>query len=104
VLQGTPDAAATDNSAAAFGLVLIRDEPAVDDAVEIWNEHWPAVRLFGAMLTQWRHSPAARSGLDYGVLPVVERRLGLSGRRARVAFEHLRVMEAEALLFFSEQE
>ena len=105
MLQGTPDAAATqDEAAAAWGLVLERPAAEPEPAVEIWAEHWPAVRLFGAMQTQWRHSPASRSGLDYSALPVVEKRLGLSGRRARTAFDHLRVMEAEALLFFSEQE
>ena len=69
---------------------------------ELWAEHVPAVRLFEAMCTQWRVAPmGGRIGLDYSALQAVERRLGLSRRKARRAFEHLQVMEAAALEWYA---
>jgi hypothetical protein len=109
VLQGPPDAAATNAAAAAFGIALVGSDgqPLPNEApfCEIWAEHWPAVRLFGAMQTQYRRSPLTGrvTGLDYAALPVVEQRLGIGRRQARQAFDALRVMEAHAVLHYAQQ-
>ena len=101
VLDGPPDAAEVQRAAAAFGLALEGvPEP---QPLDVWADHWPAVRLFGAMQTQWRRDMAGPTGLDYAALPAVERRLGIRGRRARRAFDYLRVMEAEALRLMRER-
>jgi hypothetical protein len=101
VLDVPPDAAEIQRAAAAFGLVIEGGhEPQL---LEVWADHWPAVRLFGAMQTQWRRDMSGPTGLDYSALPVVERRLGIRGRRAQLAFDHLRLMEAEALRLMRER-
>jgi len=97
VLQGPPAAAGPEleDSARLFGLALPADAatPPPMVACEVWAEHWPAVRLFLAMQTQLRISFGGVEGFDYAVLPVVERRLGMRPRQARLAFDDLRVME-----------
>lgn len=100
MLEGAPDAAGISEAAQAFGLVVAAPEP---DVCEVWAEHWPALRIFGAMRTQWLEGFSGPTGLNYAVLPLVERRLGISPRKARRAFDFLQVMEAEALRWFMEQ-
>ena len=65
--------------------------------VELWSVNVDAMVLFGVMGSQWRTGPGGVLGFDYAVLPLVERRLGFTRRRARRAFEGLQVMEAEAV-------
>ena len=77
-------------------LVVEEREPSVPD---IWPENWPAVCLYQAMQSQLRVSFNGVEGFDYTALPIVERRLGFSPRRAREAFAGLRVMEAEMLVW-----
>lgn len=96
------DSRGVQESAAAWGLVVDPADLPPPDVCEVWAEHWPAVRLFGAMLTQWRDTPNG-PGLVLEALPVVERRLGISRRQARLAFDHLRVMEAEARDWWAER-
>jgi hypothetical protein len=70
---------------------------------EVWPEHETPLSLFCAMLTQWRHGPQGHMGLDYAVLPIVERRLGIEPDAARAAFPGLQMMEDEALAWFAER-
>ena len=35
------------------------------DIVEVWPEHWDAVRFFLRLPTQWRYGLSGRTGLDY---------------------------------------
>ena len=95
----------TSEAARAFGIRLEGPPPDSPELelVEVWAEHWPAVQLFGAMQTQWRHGFSGPTGLDYAALPVVEHRLGLSSRTARRAFPFLQALEAEALTWFAER-
>lgn len=98
MLQGTPDAAAEHEAAAAFGL-LLHSEPA--PPCEVWADHWPAVRLFIAVQSQWRTGPAGPIGLDYSALPAWVRPGG--PRRGRRVLQALQVLEAEALAWFAER-
>lgn len=70
-------------------------------ALDVWPENAAAVRLFDAMLTQWRMGPRVPVGLDYSALPLVQRHTGLRCRRQD--FQGLQVMEAEALRWFAER-
>lgn len=72
-----------------------------DEAFEVWAWHRDAMRLFGAVRTQWRVASAFAGvvyvGLDYGVLGDTMRRLGLGERLYdEELFEQLRVMESAA--------
>lgn len=100
MLEGPPDAAEMTEAARAFGLVMQMPAP---EPCEVWAEHWPAVRMFAALQTQWLHGLAGRTGLNYTALPVVARMLGVGPRAQRLAFGHLQVMEAEALRWFARQ-
>ena len=100
MLQGTPDVAAAQEAAAAFGLLLQVDAP---PAPELWAELVPAVRIFDAMRTQWRTGVNGATGMDYLALPIVEQRLRISPRQSRAAWPHLQMMEAEALRWFDSQ-
>ena len=71
-----------------------------DPVCDIWAEHWPAVSAFLDACTQWRMGPGGPIGLDYSALPPACRP-GFGGRRGRARFEHLQVMEAEALRWFA---
>jgi hypothetical protein len=71
---------------------------------EIWPDQEVPLRLFCSLLTQWRMGAAGPVGLDYGVLPTVERRLGITPEQADAAFSDLQVMEDEALAWISEQQ
>jgi hypothetical protein len=91
------------DAAAAFGFVLVPPPtPPEPPPVELWAEHWPAVRLFMDMRGQWRAGPSGAYSLDHAALPA-HARPGYGGRRGRRIFEHLQVMEDETLLFFAEQ-
>lgn len=69
--------------------------------IEVWPENVHAVRLFDAMLTQWRMGSIGPIGLDYAALPVVRQACRL--RCTRDDFRGLQIMEAEALRWFASQ-
>lgn len=118
VLAGPPRDAAREQddyaaALAAMGLVdeqagefLGRHEAAPGNEDESSTELWPdtqdAFALFSGMLTQWRMGASGPIGMDYGAMPIVERRMGLSPERAEAAFPDLQVMEAAALEWFAE--
>lgn len=62
---------------------------------------WPAVRLFGALSTQWDFRTlehrSVRSGLNYNRIDRTARGIGMTRRQADSAFRHLQVMEDEVL-------
>ncbi|HEY1138773.1 MAG TPA: DUF1799 domain-containing protein [Lysobacter sp.] len=85
---------------AAFGLT--RDD--LDDAdVEILPDNLKAVNAFVAMTTQWRVGASGVTGLDYTSLPLVFRMQRVPFAEQPDTFESIRVMEAEALIIFGEQ-
>jgi hypothetical protein len=68
-----------------------------DPDVEIWPDNESAVKVFAAMGTQWRVGMAGRTGLDYGVLPLVFRLTDIPRADWPHVFDDLRVMEGAAL-------
>ena len=71
--------------------------------VDVYPENWQAVQVFVAMLTQWRVGMSGAVGLDYGVLPVVESRLGVRRKQRADVFASLRIMERELLGTWNER-
>lgn len=102
MLEGPQDRRDRDDALAAFGLVAEGEPDEDDQALELWPETETPLLIFSALLTQWRMGPTGAVGLDYAVLPVVERRLGITRQQSREAFEGLRVMEREALAWIAE--
>lgn len=68
-----------------------------DGVIDVWPENTTVVRVFLAMRTQWRTGPAGRTGLDYGVLPEIWRRLKVPPAERGEAFSLLGVLEVAAL-------
>lgn len=90
-----------EEAAAALGASIPAGQ--LDAVCEVWEEHWPALRIFSAMRTQWVDGYTGPA-LNYAALPIVERRLGIGKAEAREAFEHLRVMEIAARAWFAERQ
>ena len=107
MLTGTPGRRDLDAACAAFGVApgaVVDAAAAADQAPELWAENVDAAALFQRMAGQWRMGAAGPIALDYTALPVVVQALRIKRRAAREAFEPLRVMEAEALAWFDEQQ
>lgn len=69
-----------------------------------WAWHLDAMRVFGAMRTQWRLVPAMTGfvyvGLEYASLPVVKRELGFKGAD-RQLFEQLQGLERGGMAYLN---
>lgn len=63
----------------------------------VWPENRQSVLLFNAMRTQWRAAMGGYTGLDYGVLPEVWRRLKVPPADRDSMFADLQVLEDAAL-------
>jgi hypothetical protein len=69
----------------------------VEETVELWPDHAPALRLMQTMATQWRVGPGGAIGLDYGVLFELMRRQGIADADWNETLDDLRIMESAAL-------
>lgn len=65
--------------------------------VVVWHDNRLAVRVFLAMGTQWRVGAGGPTGLDYGALPEIWRRLEVPPDERDAVFMDLRVLEGAAL-------
>lgn len=83
---------------AEFGL---KPEDIPDEEIDIWPENMDAADVFVLMGTQWRVGFSGPTGLDYGVLPLVFRSLGIDEERQPDVFDGVRVMESAALSLMS---
>lgn len=92
------DRTARDEALAAFGLVL-EGEAAVaqDPPFHLWPEHVPALELWGAVQTQWRHGFAGPVGLDYAGVEAALRLQSTPRSERGERFAELRIMERAAL-------
>lgn len=108
MLAGTPGRRDLDAACAAFGVApaaVMEAGPQPGGAeLVLWAENVAATVLFMRLCGQWRMGPGGPIALDYTALPVVARLLRMGRRAQREAFEPLRVMEAEALAWFDEQQ
>lgn len=103
MLQGPPAAAVPDQAAAAaFGFVLVMPAQPEPAGVDVWAELRPAVQVFLDVRGQWLTGPGGPIALNHAALPA-RAKPGMGGRRGRLLFEQLQVMESEALNWFSEQ-
>lgn len=75
-----------------------------DDTIVVWPENVESVQVFLALRTQWRVGMNGRTGLDYGVLPEVWRRLRVRRSHRDNVFRDLTVMEHAALLAMREKD
>lgn len=79
------------------------DDFGADDTLLVWPENVESVRVFLAMRTQWRVGMNGRTGLDYGVLPELWRRLRVRRSHRDDVFHDLTVMEHAALIAMREK-
>lgn len=84
---------------APFGLTL--DDVAQDDFL-IWPDNVQALHVFLSMQTQWRYrtcgvSGSEATGLDYGVLPEIWKRVGIPKKDRNDVFAALQIMESAVL-------
>lgn len=80
---------------AEFGLV--EDDLEQGESLRVWPENIAVTRVFLAMQTQWRTGMSGPTGLDYGALPEVWRRLKVLPAERDETFADLRVIEIAAL-------
>lgn len=102
-LQATSSDDATDHrerddALAAFGLRLDAPAPQLEP-FHLWPEHVPALVLWTAVQTQWRHGFDGPTGLDYAGVRVVMRHQ----RAPRERFDELQIMERAALAEWASQ-
>lgn len=79
---------------AVFGLSLDDFE---QETIEIWPENLLPMQVFQAMGTQWRMGFNGPIGLDYSVLPMMIKQLGVSKKERKRVFDDVMVMERAAL-------
>ncbi len=85
---------------AVFGLTK---EDIPDEIVEVFADNWQAFLTFDSMSTQWRSSGMGATGLDYNVLPLVSKSVGLKKKDLPYILQDFRVLESEALKVMFEQ-
>lgn len=84
----------------AFGLSKA-DLP--DEIIDVWSDNWQAFLTFDSMSTQWRSSGMGATGLDYNVLPLVSKSVGVKKKDLPYILQDIRVLESEALKVMFEQ-
>jgi len=67
------------------------------DVIEVWPEHWDAVRFFLRLPTQWRYGMSGRTGLDYTAVMSLLATLRLPLDKEAEILESVQVMEIAAL-------
>lgn len=75
----------------------------LEEIIELWPDCWPSFVLFEGMSTQWRVGMSGAVGLDYNTLPLVAKMLDITDEQMPLAFNDLRLMEAEVLKKMAEE-
>lgn len=87
-----PDVKAIEDDLAAFGLKP--DAPIQVETLEVWDEHWDALRVASAMWTQMNVAGLGWvMGYRYEALPTVMRYVGVPSARRAEVFADLQVIE-----------
>jgi hypothetical protein len=89
------------HQAGLFGLKL---DEIPDDDVLVWDINWHTFTLFNSLSTQWRVGMGGATGLDYNVIPMVAKSLGIKNKELNSIFPDLQVMENEALITMRENQ
>lgn len=76
---------------------LKQSELPKSEATQLWPEHWPVLRFFCEIATQWRQGAAGPTGLDYNVVFAELTRQGFKNKKFQNMLDDLRVIESEAL-------
>jgi len=97
VLGGPASAAIAEQDRILLQMGLVAERPTLQP-VELWAEHWPAVQLFDATLTQWTlGADGRRVGLRYEALAAVMDLFDIPAGDRRATFDDLQVLELAAL-------
>lgn len=80
----------------------LREEDYPPEDVEVFSDNWDCFRVFDSMGTQWRVGMSGPTGLDYNVLPICLKSLGIKKKQLKNILPELRVMESEALKVMAE--
>jgi hypothetical protein len=75
----------------------LRAEDFGPEWVEVWEDNWVTVQLFGSLSTQWNVGPGGVVGLRYETFPVVRACFNVDDEDWPDIFHDLRVMEAAAV-------
>lgn len=89
------------HQAGLFGLKL---EEIPEEDIFVWDINWNTFTLFNAVGTQWRVGMGGATGLDYNVVPLVAKSLGIKNKELTALFPDLQVMENEALITMRENQ
>jgi len=85
---------------AMFGL---SKEDMPDEVVEVFPDNWDSFLTFDGMSTQWRTGAVGATGLDYNVIPLVAKSIGVRKKDLGSILQDIRVMESEALKVMIEE-
>lgn len=83
-----------------FGL---SKEDIPDEIIEVFPDNWDSFLVFDGMSTQWRAGAMGATGLDYNVIPLVAKSIGVKGKEVSYILPDIRVMESEALKVMIEE-
>jgi hypothetical protein len=77
-----------------FGLSSL-DLP--DEEVEVFPDLWESFSVFETISSQWRVGMGGPIGLDYNVIPLALKSLGIKQKRIIEILPDVRIMESAAL-------
>lgn len=72
------------------------------DGFEVYAENWQALMIFLDCETQWNHSPAGVTGLNYPALESVLRLQGIPKKKHPQLFQKVQLIERGAIQAMSE--
>ena len=94
--QSSPTAA--EPSLVGLGPQHHSQESSSESSVTVWEEAWPALKLFSKRLsTQWRWGPGGLIGLDYTIAYAELDRMRLSDEERETCLDHLSIIERAAM-------
>lgn len=84
-------------------MVAFGGEPPEPEAFEVWPENGPALELFLAAGTQWRHDRNGPTGLDYAAVEALMRLRRTRKRDRADLLADVQIMELAALAVWAER-
>lgn len=84
-----------DSTLRMFGLT--EEDMEEVNTIEVYPDNWDCFMLFNFLSTQWRTSSGGVVGLDYNVIPLGVKVLGIKEEDEVDVIEGMRVMESTAI-------